>query len=191
MPHRADGSPDADAWRALARAVQDAIKALPPQRLAHLAKLRETALQPAPSRNIARTIAAAAAVPARPSRPGWLPALLWTGVVACVAGFAITFLWPQARRDVPGGAPEIRTVSLPHAAAPAARFDARTALLSDRDFDLLLDPRDEAVYRDLDFYAWYVAQQSAPAANAPGSPANAPSQHEDGNDDPETTDATL
>lgn len=192
LPHHADGSPDPEAWRALAAAVQDAIKTLPPQRLAHLAKLREAALQPAPSRSVARSMASTLAVAARPSRPRWLTTMLWAALVACVAAFAVSFLWPQARREAPGGAPEIRTVSLPNVEAPASRFDAHTALLSDRDFDLLMDPRDESIYRDLDFYAWYAAQQAAPATNAPGNPATAPAPaHETSNDDPETSDATL
>jgi len=189
LPHRADGSPDAEAWRALAAAVLDAIKGLPPQRLAHLAKLREAALQPAPSKHAARAMAPAPA--ARAAWPRGLRALLWIGLAACVAALAITFLWPRAPREAPSGAPEIRTVSLPHAEPPAARFDAHTALLSDRDFELLLDPRDEAVYRDLDFYAWYAAQQAVPVQGTSASPAvPAPTQPES-SDDPETSDATL
>lgn len=190
LPHRADGSPDTEAWRALAGAVQAAIKTLPPQRLAHLAKLRETALQSTSSQHTVGSMAPAAAL--RPSRPRWLPAVLWAGLAACVTAFAITFLWPQMRRDAPGGPPEIRTASLPHAEAPAARFDAHTAQLSDRDFDLLLDSRDEAIYRDLAFYAWYLAQQATPAANAPAPPADAPGPaHEESSDATETSDATL
>ncbi len=194
LPHHADGSPDPEAWRALAVAVQDAIKTLPPQRLAHLAKLREAALQSAPSRGVARSMASAvAATVARPSRPRWRVLLLWAALVACVAAFAISFLWPQTPRDAPGGdAPAIRKVSLPRVEEPASRFDAHTALLSDRDFDLLMDPRDEPVYRDLDFYAWYAAQQAAPATSAAGrAPAEPVPAHETDNDDPETSDATL
>lgn len=189
LPHHADGSPDADAWRALAAAVQDAIRALPPQRLAHLAKLREAALQPPLSkRAIAESVRPIA--PIRESRRRGLSIALWTGLVVCAAALTASFWWPPTPpRETAGDMPEIRKVSLPHVEAPAARFDAQTALLSDRDFELLLDPQDEAIYRDLDFYAWYAAQQGLQAAGTTTSDT-ATLQHED-NGQPETSDATL
>lgn len=188
LPHHADGTPDAEAWRALAGAIQEAIKTLPPQRLAHLAKLREAALQPAPPKRAAAAVPSA--TPIRGSRRrGWSVAL-WVGLAACVAALAASFWWPQAPpREKVGGTPEIRTVSLPNVEAPAARFDAQTALLSDRDFELLLAPQDEAVYRDMDFYAWYATQQGASSTKATN-PDAAPVQHES-SDQPETSDATL
>jgi hypothetical protein len=197
LPHRADGSADAPAWRALATAVQAAVKALPPQRLAHLAKLREAALLPAPPQRVITPSPPPSAGHVRGSRRRWLPALLWTGLAACVAALATSFLWPPPHQRAPAALPEIRVVPLPAAEAPAARFDADTALLSDRDFDLLLDLQDEPIYRDLDFYAWYVAQPSASATNqpAPGPAASAATQSdgndEAGKDEPETSDATL
>lgn len=187
LPRRADGSADETAWRALAVAAQAAIKQLPPQRLAHLAKLRESALRPAERGR-------AAPVPQEPvdapkPRHGWRIAL-WASAVACAGAFAATFLWPTSAPREPSGAPDIRTVSLPDAEAPASRYDAEWARLSDRDFDLLLDARDEAVYRDLDFYAWYAAQAAMPASERkpgdPGVPETAPDE-----DRPETSDATL
>lgn len=188
LPHHADGTPDAEAWRALAAAVQEAIKTLPPQRLAHLAKLREAALQPAPSKRAPAAMPSAA--PIRESRRRGWSVLLWVALAACVAGLAASFWWPSTPpREKTGDTPEIRTVSLPNVEAPAARFDAQTALLSDRDFELLLDPQDEAVYRDLDFYAWYAAQQGASATKTT-TPDAAPVQH-DSSDQPETSDATL
>ncbi|MCL1634970.1 hypothetical protein M2650_10050 [Luteimonas sp. SX5] len=192
LPHRADGTPHAEAWRGMAAAVQEAIRNLPPQRLAHLAKLREAALQPVPVR---RTVmpAVAATVTAVRARPRWVSHLLWLGVAACAAALAVSFLWPQPpRQETAGGAPDIRTVSLPNVEAPAARFDADMALLSDRDFELLLERQDEAVYRELDFYAWYATQTGAEAtqAAAPGASSVAPPPH-NVSEEPETSDDTL
>lgn len=187
LPRRADGSADASAWQALAGAVQATIKQLPPQRLAHLAKLRESALRPASKRSAAPV----RLEPTGPSAPrrGWRIAL-WASAAACVLALAATFLWPGAHPPERNDAPDIRTVSLPDAEPPASRYDAELARLSDRDFDLLLDARDEAVYLDLDFYAWYAAQAAMPAAGRippkPGAPE--PAQ---GEDRPETSDATL
>ena len=45
LPHHSDGSADAERWRQLGAAVQEATRQLPVQRLAHLAKLREAAIQ--------------------------------------------------------------------------------------------------------------------------------------------------
>ncbi len=188
LPRRADGSADESVWRALAAAAQGAIKQLPPQRLAHLAKLRENAL-----RSVDRS-KAAVPMPQEPvdapkPRRGWRIAL-WAGVAACAGAFAATFFWPTSAPREPSGAPDIRTVSLPDAEAPASRYDAEWARLSDRDFELLFDVRDEAVYRDLDFYAWYAAQAAMPASERkPGEPfvtEPAPDQER-----PETSDATL
>lgn len=188
LPHQADGTADAEAWRALAAAVQEAIKALPPQRLAHLAKLREAALQPAPPK---RALLPTASPNRRGTRPRWVPVLLWLALAACVAALGFSFLWPSPSREAPDGIPQIRTVSLPEVEAPAARFDAHLALLSDPDFDLLLDPQDEAVYRELGFYAWYSAQQAAqPNSGSAKSEASTATQHEP-SDQPETSDATL
>ncbi len=188
LPHHADGTPHAEAWRALAAAVQDTIKSLPPQRLAHLAKLREAALAPAPAK---RAIAPTAVRATDPTHRRWLPTMLWVGVAACVAALAISFLWPQPRRETTDLTPDIRTVSLPQAEAPAARFDADMALLSDRDFDLLLDPRDEAVYRDLDFYAWYAVREAAQETRNAAPDTLAPATPHDVSEEPETSDATL
>lgn len=192
LPHRADGSADPDAWQALAQATQLAVKSLPPGRLAHLARLRETALQPV-SKADARAVSVPPAPRAAAPRRSWLPAVLWSGLGACVVVLAVTFLWPVAPPQKASDAPSIRVVSLPHAEAPAATFDAQVAMWSDRDFDLLLDPRDEAVYRDLEFYAWFDAQQAAQASgssSAPADPATVPSDN-DGNETSETSDATL
>lgn len=189
LPRQADGEVDAAAWRGLIVASQAAIRQLPPQRLAHLARLREAALQP-----LARRSPAAPPIPAptfatdAPAR-GWRIGL-WAAVAACAAALAATFLWPGANPPA-DSSPRIRTVSLPAAEAPASRYDADTARLSDRDFELLLDASDEAVYGDLDFYAWYAAQAAMPAEQrrATQPAAQDPAQVPD--DAPETSDATL
>lgn len=187
LPRRADGSADAQAWQALASAVQATVKQLPPQRLAHLAKLRETALRPA-ERTPAAPVRIDAPEPRAPRR-GWRIAL-WASAALCATAFAATFFWPGAVPREPSGAPDIRTVSLPDAEAPASRYDAELARLSDRDFELLLDAADEAVYLDLDFYAWYAAQAEMPASardpDKRGASEPAPDQAQ-----PETSDATL
>lgn len=189
LPRRSDGNADAQAWRALAGAVQTAIKQLPPQRLAHLAKSRESALQPASRRGAPAPPRFETPDPAAPRRRGWRIAL-WAAVVACAAALAATFLWPSENRAPAGDAPDIRKVSLPDAEAPASRYDAELARLSDRDFELLLDAGDEPVYLDLDFYAWYAARAEMPAGRVPANrlPEEARTQDETA---PETSDATL
>lgn len=194
LPRQADGSADAQAWRTLDLAVQAALKQLPPQRLAHLAKLRESALRAPPERrSLASRLSPTepSATGPSPPRRGWRIAL-WTGAAVCAAAFAATFFWPVGRAPPRGDAPDIRTVSLPDAEAPASRYDADWARLSDRDFELLLDAGDEPVYQDLDFYAWYAAQAALPADRNPAGPRSAepiPSQEEQA--PPETSDATL
>lgn len=161
LPHHADGSPDAIGWRALADAAQRQLRQLPAERLAYLARLREAAIQ---GRKPAWS--APAQWPPRPgtgTRPRWLPPLLWSALAACVVAFAATFMLPPAlqRHD---DAPRIRRAPLPSADAPASIFDADTALLTHRDFDQILEERDDALVRDLDFYAWYAAESATQAA---------------------------
>jgi hypothetical protein len=61
---------------------------------------------------------------------------------------------------------------LPPADPPLARFDDDTALLTHRDFDqLAAPPAQQALARELAFYAWYAAQGSSGAAPSdPGVP---------------------
>lgn len=188
LPRQADGEVDATAWRSLILSTQTAIRQLPPQRLAHLARLREAALQPVARRGpIAPRIPEPAFVADAPSRSRRIA--LWAAAGACAAAFAATFWWPGAKPHEGNGGPDIRKVSLPAAEAPASRYDADTARLSDRDFELLLDAADETVYSDLDFYAWYAAQSALPAERRPANAAPDPAQTQD--DAPETSDATL
>ncbi len=140
LPRRSDGEPDLDTWRAWATAI-DAM-----QRQA--------------------TSRAAQAVDSPPRRqagaPHWLQPTLWAALVACAIGLAASFLLPV---DRPGGTGAyVQGTPLPPADAPASTYDADTAVLTHRDFDQLMDAREEALVSDLDFYAWYAAQ----AASQPG-----------------------
>ncbi len=71
-PRDAEGQPDADAWRALAEAIQQHLRALPPERLAHLSRLRESLVQGQTSRPAPPTQAPAATpapAPEQSTRP--------------------------------------------------------------------------------------------------------------------------
>jgi hypothetical protein len=91
---------------------------------------------------------------------------------ACALGLAATWWWPQG--EAPSTADsvleqgvqrlrdevEIGREELPEQ-APAARFDATTALLAHPDFELVMDAQEEALARDADFHAWYMAGANA------------------------------
>jgi hypothetical protein len=95
----------------------------------------------------------------------------------CVAALAATWWWPQWQASQGAGTRpqggvqrlqdrvEIIREALP-AQAPAARFDAATGLLTDPDFELVLEPQEEAIARDADFLAWYAAGAGAPSETA-------------------------
>ena len=154
LPRHADGTPDEDAWRALADATQLAIRQLPPTRLARLAQLREAALQHRrPPVSAGRRRPAPAG-----SRPRWLLPALWAGVVACALAFVASFFLPPAglRRD--DGEPRIQRTPLAAAEPPASRFDVQTAVLTDRDFEMLLADGDADAIGDVGFQSWYAAQ---------------------------------
>lgn len=175
-PRDASGQPDASAWRTLAEAIQSLLRDLTPQRLARLARLREAAIlgtrleRPAP----AAFSTASAKAPPRHRRWPWILLVL----VVCAAALAATWWWPQWRASQGAGVNpeegvqrlqdrvEIIREDLP-AQPPAARFDAATALLTHPDFELLLEPQDEAIARDADFLAWYAAGASAAPSDAP------------------------
>ena len=176
-PRDADGKPDASAWRTLAEAIQSLLRDLPPQRLARLARLREAAIlgtrieRPAPA-----TFTAAPVEARRPGRRRWPWVVLV--LLLCAAALAATWWWPQWQAShVIGADPEpgvqrlqdkveIASEDLP-AQPAAAKFDASTALLMHPDFELLLEPQDEAIARDADFLAWYAAGVSAAPSDAP------------------------
>ena len=141
LPRRPDGEPDLDTWRAWATAV-DAMQRKATPRAAHA---------PVASPTTRRVLA-----------PTWLQPALWAALVACAIGLVASFLLPVGG---PGGTGAyVEGIPLPPADAPASTYDADTAVLTHRDFDQLIDARDEALVRDLDFYAWYAAQ----VASQPG-----------------------
>ncbi|MDR6991892.1 hypothetical protein [Luteimonas sp. 3794] len=170
LPHREDGSPDPDAWRRIADAAQLAIRALPPDRLARLAGLREAALrgQVPPLRRFPLQRAVAPAVPPETLPPAartharWLWPAQALVLLAMLAALAWTWrdAWPR------GGLADdatIRIEALPDAQAPAATYDAEVGLLTAPDLELLIEA-DTAVWReDPAFYAWLSTQIDTPA----------------------------
>lgn len=159
LPRDADGQADAAAWRALADAVQARLRDVPAARLAHLARLREAAVQGRRPDLIGPLPEPRVVDEARPSR--WVRGALWAGFAACVAALVLSFAWPSLLTGI--GPADIRVRALPAAEAPAARYDAELALLTERDFELLVEgealpPRDDPA-----FYAWYAAQMEAGA----------------------------
>jgi hypothetical protein len=181
LPHLPDGSPDAVGWQTLADALQRTLRQLPAERLAHL---RE-AVACSPRR---------AAPPSRTRREvagplrAWMRPALWAALAICAVAFVATFFGSAGLRI--DDLPQIRAVPLPVAEAPAATFDAETALLTHRDFEQLADARETALVRDLDFYAWYAAQIATQPGAAPlllpdaGSPLSANSRAAGGSDAP-------
>jgi hypothetical protein len=72
--------------------------------------------------------------------------------------------------------------------APAARFNAVQGLLTHPDFELVMEPEEEAIAQDADFLAWYASGASElPATEAEGAPSDVPVVPEG----KETTDAEL
>lgn len=180
-PRDASGQPDALAWRALAEAIQSLLRDLPPQRLARLARLREAAiLGTRLERPASPATLSAMQAEARPRRRRWPWVVLV--LVSCAAALAATWWWPQWQASRSAGVTreggvqrlqdsvEIVSEDLP-GQPPVAKFDAATAVLTHPDFELMLEPQDEAIARDADFLAWYAAGASspsdAPEENAP------------------------
>lgn len=149
LPRTADGVLDRVAWQALVAACDARVREALDARAGHLDRLFAIAAGGTPA-------------PARRSRR--LP-LLKLGLATCAVAFAATWLVHTDRdRD-----PFVRVTALPAAAAPASTFDGDTALLTDPDFDALVDPRDQALATDFDLYAWYAARLATEAG--PGTPA--------------------
>ena len=170
LPHREDGSPDPEAWRRIADAAQAAIRALPPDRLARLAGLREAALrgQVPPLRRF--PLQAAAPVPAQvsetgapagPTRARWMWPAQALVLAATVAALAMTWrdAWPDGS-GVDDDTP-IRIEALP-AQSPAATYDDAVALLIEPDFDLLTEPDTASWRQDPAFYAWLSTRLESP-----------------------------
>lgn len=129
LPHRADGSPDPEAWRAMSEAAQAALRAVPDERLQRIALLRE-GRRPKP-----RPVAA---VPAADARPRWLWPASFAVAALTGAALAATWWWPWPHAAADAQAPRIQVQALPPASAPVGRFDPVLALQTDRDLDLLL-----------------------------------------------------
>ena len=195
-PRDANGQPDALAWRSLAETIQQRLRDLPPERLARLARLREEAI--AGTRHQRRRAdpapAAAGKLVAASARRRWPGVALVLGV--CALALAATWWWPLWQ-----GAPtvgpaleqgvqrlqdevEISREELP-GQAPAARFDATTALLSDPDFELVMDADEVTLARDADFDAWYAAGADAvveddlPTTESPAADKTGPTETSD------------
>ncbi|MGH8060524.1 MAG: hypothetical protein ACREO7_00705 [Pseudoxanthomonas sp.] len=198
-PRDADGQPDALAWRSLAEAIQQQLRDLPPDRLARLARLREEAIAGTRhERPRAGTTTAAAAKPAAASvHRRWPWVVLVLG--ACVLALAATWWWPRWQGSAATGSVleqgvqrlqdevEIRSEELPEQ-APAARFDATTALLTHPDFELVMDAQEEALARDADFNAWYAAGADAVVEDAKPATESPAAEKTDAT---ETSDAQL
>lgn len=172
-PRGGDGAADADAWRALAEAIQARMKDLSPERMARLARLRDHALHPPaeprriqapapPPRAVAR-----ATESAKPSR--WR-ALLWIAVVlVCCLALLATFVprdwWPASLRQQPPATeprlglaeePSIQVENLPPPEPPAATLLPETAIATHPDLPMLRDA-DFAISQQADLLAWYAA----------------------------------
>lgn len=195
LPHREDGSADPEAWRALDRHVQDAVRNLPAERIAHVARLREAAVQGRRPELIGPLPAAPAEAEDEAATPRrTLRRVLWAGVAACVLGLLATFLFPAGLPGEDDGDPQVRVRPLGAAASPAARYDASFGLLTERDFELLAAGTLQAPQDDPAFYAWYAAERAAGSTDAdpdagmrdPMAPAEAP---QDPNAQPESIDA--
>lgn len=169
LPHREDGSADPDAWRALDGAVQEAVRGLPAERLAHLARLRQAAVQGRRPELIGPLPASPVPEPGPDDAPPHrgLRRALWAGVGVCALALLGSFVFPGGWPGDPGGTgdPQVRVRPLGPAAAPAARYDAAFGLLGERDFDLLAAPPAQPPGDDPAFYAWYAAQLAGDVAD--------------------------
>ncbi|KRG69361.1 hypothetical protein [Pseudoxanthomonas dokdonensis] len=172
-PRLPDGQPDASGWRQLAETLQQQLRELPPERLAALARLRESALAGQPVERGPALKARAderrrpAAATARGHRRRWWAAAV---LLLCAAGLVATFYWPS--RSAPPAppppaladawengtaalapTPAIDIEDLPPADEPAVR--AATAAGAADDGDWRLPPDQAALARQADFLAWY------------------------------------
>ncbi len=186
-PRDALGHPDAGAWRALAEAIQQHLRELPADRLAKLTRLREDALagiRQSPPHVKTPTFVAP------PAARRWRWRLLAVLLLLAATGAGLwwwrgpALLAPPAKQvPTSSGAegvsplppdPDVASVPLPPADAPAMRADAEIAAEAHADFALLADAEDEARAREADFLAWYVAGAGAVPAQDADADAGAP-----------------
>lgn len=202
-PRDANGQADALAWRSLAEAIQQQLRDLPPERLSRLARLREEAI--AGTRQERPRVGTASVAPQQSATTlAWTSARRrWPWVVLvlglCALALAVTWWWPQGQGPLASDSVldqgvqrlqddvQIDSEELPEQ-APAARFDATTALLIHPDFELVMDAQEESTAREADFLAWYAAGTSAAAA---GATPVAESSAVDGTAAEETSDAQF
>ncbi len=160
LPRSADGSADPGAWRALDAAMQEALRMLPAERLAHLARLRQAAAQ-GRRPDLIGPLPVQPAEPPPDARPApVVRGALWAGVALCALGLVGTFVWPWPWPITEGSDPQVRTRPLPPAQRPAARFDRATALLTEPDFELLAQADADAMPEDPGFLAWLAAERA-------------------------------
>ncbi|WP_058833494.1 hypothetical protein [Luteimonas abyssi] len=157
LPRLPDGQPDETRFRALADAVQLALRDTAPERLAELARLRDAALrgrihtprrreQPA-ARQTAESVQA---------RPRWLWPALAAVVLATLAALAWTFVSDDFV-DLDGEPYGIRIDRLPDSGT-GGHVGTDAAIITHPDFALLLSDDAEGAARDPAFHAWLTAQ---------------------------------
>jgi hypothetical protein len=191
-PRDADGQADAGAWRLLAETIQQRLRELPPERLARLARLREDAI--AGTRTERPDVPLDTAKRPQPvQRQPRRRKSIWLALLVLVALAAATiWQWPNRHlllnpnSPAPSPAPsaaaadepapslretvEVAVEPLP-ASAPAATFDAQTALLTHPDLDLLLDDAADGLVQQAGFLAWYEAEGEAAQQSILSAPA--------------------
>jgi hypothetical protein len=138
--------------------------------MVQVARMREAA---AHGRRLDRRAAAAPGRDPGAPAPWRLPAMVGTAA-ACLLAFAATFLPVFDGHADSVQTSRIEVVPLPPAQAPESTFDARSALLTHPDFDLLVAAADEAAARDPGFYAWLAAGAKVPEMGADADAAMTP-----------------
>jgi hypothetical protein len=186
-PRDEAGQPDAAAWRALAEAIQQHLRALSPERLAHLSRLREALAPDVPEPTPAPVSVAPEPVrkpspspaPRRPRsaaarRPfPWRQVLIAAAVLLVLAAIAGGWWYlHQGRLAAPatvgaqgggdGAQPlrdeaQVQVEPLSRDDEADKRFSQAEAVLTHPDFDALMDPQGLALAQRAGFLAWYAA----------------------------------
>ena len=165
LPHREDGQPDTQGWRMLGEATRHAVRDLSAERMAQLARMREAAAQ-------GRRLDPPAAAPSErdPAAPAsWQVPAMIVAAAATALAIGATFLPAFDNQADQAPTSRIEVAPLPPGDAPESTFDARAALLTHPDFDMLADPSaDEAAARDPGFHAWLAAGAKGPDVEPEG-----------------------
>lgn len=159
LPHQADdGGVDQAALQALVDAIAANARALTPERLAHLARVRQAGVQGRHAELIGPWSPEKPFDPEPESPPArWMRPALAATAAACVLALAATVYWPFGRWNA-DGSPRVRSVALPDS-PPAAGYGKAAYLLTHPDFELLTQTADATVIEDLAFHAWYAAER--------------------------------